>query len=318
MQNKPRYSRISDILDLAIFMASNQTGITLSDIIERYNVSRRTAERMRDSLFFIFPSIDEIKTGDKEKHFGFINFSIKNLVSFNNDDITYIEQAVNNTANKNIREHLLKITEKIKAIIYKNKDYNTEFLVQTESFATKQMPQYKIDVKALNLIRKSIQNSKIIKGIYHNKERILEPLGIIYGEKTYLVAKEKEKGDGVYNYLINKFKDIEQTDKTFKRENFNLQEYVNESFGIYHDEILDVELLFNKEIAEDVKQYIFHPTQTIIEKENKDVIVKFRASGKKEIIRNVFKWGTNCKIITPEKLKDYYIQTLAENIENYK
>ena len=62
MQDKPRYSRVSDILDLAIFMQSKSLGITISDIMERYNVSRRTAERMRDSLLNIFPSIDEIET----------------------------------------------------------------------------------------------------------------------------------------------------------------------------------------------------------------------------------------------------------------
>ena len=60
MQDKPRYSRVSDILDLAIFMQSKSLGITISDIMERYNVSRRTAERMRDSLLNIFSSIDEI------------------------------------------------------------------------------------------------------------------------------------------------------------------------------------------------------------------------------------------------------------------
>jgi len=50
MQNdKPRYSRVSDILDLAIFMSSKLQGVTIKDIQERYNVSRRTAERMRDS-----------------------------------------------------------------------------------------------------------------------------------------------------------------------------------------------------------------------------------------------------------------------------
>ena len=54
MQDKPRYSRVSDILDLAIFMQSKSLGITISDIMERYNVSRRTAERMRDSLLNIY------------------------------------------------------------------------------------------------------------------------------------------------------------------------------------------------------------------------------------------------------------------------
>ena len=68
MQDKPRYSRISDILDFAIFMSSKLHEVTIKDIEKRYNVSRRTAERMRDSLTCIFPSVDEIETNDSQKH----------------------------------------------------------------------------------------------------------------------------------------------------------------------------------------------------------------------------------------------------------
>ena len=82
MNDKPRYSRVSDILDLAIFMSSKIQGVTHSEISERYNVSRRTAERMRDSLTNIFPQIDEIETDDSQKHWGFINYSISNFVTF--------------------------------------------------------------------------------------------------------------------------------------------------------------------------------------------------------------------------------------------
>lgn len=46
MEDKPRYSRVSDILDLIIFMLSKLNGVSLNDIQEKYNVSRRTAERM--------------------------------------------------------------------------------------------------------------------------------------------------------------------------------------------------------------------------------------------------------------------------------
>mgnify|MGYP003306091721 CR=1 FL=1 len=66
-ENKPRYSRVSDILDLAIFMSSKIQGVTINEIAQRYNVSRRTAERMRDSLICIFPQIDEIETDDVQK-----------------------------------------------------------------------------------------------------------------------------------------------------------------------------------------------------------------------------------------------------------
>ena len=61
-EEKPRYSRLSDIIDLATFMSSKIQGVTITEIAERYNVSRRTAERMRDSLMNIFSSVDEIET----------------------------------------------------------------------------------------------------------------------------------------------------------------------------------------------------------------------------------------------------------------
>ena len=90
--DKPRYSRVSDILDLAIFMSSKIQGVTVNEISERYNVSRRTAERMRDSLTCIFPSIDEIETDDTQKHWGFTNYSISNLITFTPKEIANIEQ----------------------------------------------------------------------------------------------------------------------------------------------------------------------------------------------------------------------------------
>ena len=37
-ENKPRYSRVSDILDLAIFMSSKIQGVTINEIAERYNL----------------------------------------------------------------------------------------------------------------------------------------------------------------------------------------------------------------------------------------------------------------------------------------
>ena len=58
MEDKPRYSRVSDIIDLIIFMLSKLNGVSLNDIQERFGVSRRTAERMRDSVLSILPQVD--------------------------------------------------------------------------------------------------------------------------------------------------------------------------------------------------------------------------------------------------------------------
>ena len=318
-EDKPRYSRISDILDLAVFMSSKIQGVTLNDIAERYNVSRRTAERMRDSLTCIFPSIDEIETDDSQKHWGFTNYSISNLITFSPKEILNIEQLQRQTTNEELKEELGKTVEKIKSLSRKDLktvENNIELFMQTEGYAVRQMPQYKISLSVIELIRESLKSSKMVSGIYHEKERLIEPLGLIYGEKIYLIAKEKAKGEDIYTFLLHKFENLKLTEKTFDKGDFDLQEYTNLSFGVYHGEVLNVELLFNKELAQDASQYNFHPTQTCKFNDDGTFTVKFKASGSKEIMWHVFKWGSGCKIVKPISLNKQYKEYLSKVLNN--
>lgn len=219
-----------------------------------------------------------------------------------------------------MKEELGKTIEKLKSLNKKHSlplENNIELYMQTEGYAVRQMPQYKISLESLEVIREAVQHSKMVTGIYHNKERLIEPLGMIYGEKIYLVAREKAKGDGIYNYLLHKFENLKLTDKTFDKGNFDLQEYTNLSFGVYHGEILEVELLFSQELAQEASQFNFHPTQSGKWNADGTYTVNFKASGSKEIIWHVFKWGGGCKIIAPKSLQDEYRTYLKENLDNY-
>lgn len=309
MLDKPRYSRVSDIIDLATYMASKVQGITISDIMERYNVSRRTAERMRDSLMNIFPEVDEIETNDSLKHWGFTNNVISSLISFKPKEIANIEQLQRRTTNKELKSELTDTITKIKALANKrqnNAEENIELFMQTEGYAVRQMPQYSIDFNTLEIIRKALQTSRKVTGIYHGKQREIEPLGMIYGSKIYLIAREKAKGDDIYNYLLHKFSDLKLTEKTFDKGDFNLQEYAKESFGVYHGEILNVKLLFSKELAQEASNFNFHPTQRGKFNDDGTYTVTFKASGDKEIIWHVFRWGEGCKILAPKSLQNEY------------
>ena len=316
MEVKPRYSRVSDILDLMTFILSRVQGVTLGDIMERYNVSRRTAERMRDSLLNIFPDFEELDyIQDDYKHWGFSNRAYSRLVSFNPEEIANLEQIKEVLSNTKTLDTLEKTIEKLKALTTKHHttlEDEIEMLLHTEGFAIRQKPNYNIDISTLSVVRDAIQNSKIIKGIYHDKERILKPLGVIYGEKTYLVAKEDTKGDGIYNYILHKLKNLQITDKTFDKGDFNMEEHSKRSFGVYQGEIMDVKLLFSAQVAEDILCYNFHPTQRIEQQPDGTVLVAFQASGPLEIIWHLFKWGKDVKILSPEKLKETYRKYINE------
>ena len=70
--NKPRYSRISDLLELLITIERSSDGITLQYVIDEFGVSRRTAERMLKVLREIDPNIVELDyILDSKKHYGY-------------------------------------------------------------------------------------------------------------------------------------------------------------------------------------------------------------------------------------------------------
>ena len=77
MEDKLRYSRVSDILELLVIMQSKVLGVTLTEIADRFHVSRRTAERMRDAVCNALPQIVELPSGTKTKYWGFENSFLK-------------------------------------------------------------------------------------------------------------------------------------------------------------------------------------------------------------------------------------------------
>ena len=76
--------------------------------------------------------------------------------------------------------------------------------------------------------------------------------------------------------------------------------------------------MFKSEVAEDVLNYNFHPTQKIKQNEDGTVTVKFKASGDKEILWHIFRWGENVKIVSPKNLKQQYIQMLEGVLQTQK
>ncbi len=62
-----RYQRSVEIEDLVVALAVTRQGLTISDIAERYDVSRRTAERMRDAVGERFPLVEAARSGGERR-----------------------------------------------------------------------------------------------------------------------------------------------------------------------------------------------------------------------------------------------------------
>lgn len=333
MEDKPRYSRITDLIELIVFMSSKLEGVSLNDIQEHFNVSRRTAERMRDSVLFALPQVEEIPSVGRVKRWGFPTYSLSELVYFSSDEIAFLEKLKTNCDDVSGCE-LQEIITKLKALNRRKlpelKEH-VELLMKSEGYAISQSQSYKVDFKLVSDIRLAIKENRKISAIYKDKKRLLIPLGLIYGEKIFLVAKEsatpadkgvnkgvnkgvqKEKEDErIRQYVLHKLKDVKVTYDNFEPEIFDLKEYSKNSFGVFQGKVYNVKLKFIPEAADDVINYNFHPTQKIKQQPDGSVIVTFKASGDKHIIWNLFKWGYAVEILAPQELKNIYKDYIDE------
>lgn len=320
-EEQARYPKLGKILNLIIKMQSRYSGITLNDIQEELEVSRRSAERLRDVLIWEIPQIEELPTTGREKHWGFSRSShLREIISFSKDEIAELEGIKNNLQLDSTKDVLNGIVDKLKALSRKNAteiEDAIEILLKTEGSAVTQKPSYKIDIQILDTIRQAIKENLRIKCKYDDRDKILSPFGIVYGANIYLIGVEGDKPDP-YVYRLHKVTDIELTEEKFDKGDFDIKEYANRSFGVYQNEIIKVELRFSKEVAEDVLNYNFHPTQKVKQNDDGTVTVKFKASGELEILWHIFRWGDKVQIISPKSLKKEYVEYLENVLEVQK
>jgi len=89
-----RYQRAVEIEDLVLALAQSRRGLTVDDVAERYGVSRRTAERMRDAVAERFPLAEvEATPGDRRKRWRLVHRDVRALVRLGPEDARLIEEA---------------------------------------------------------------------------------------------------------------------------------------------------------------------------------------------------------------------------------
>jgi len=90
-----RYQRAVEIEDLVVTLARSRQGLTIHEISERYEVSRRTAERMRDAVAERFPVVEGPRhDGDRRKRWRIDGHALPDLLPLRAAERAVVARAV--------------------------------------------------------------------------------------------------------------------------------------------------------------------------------------------------------------------------------
>ena len=103
-----------------------------------------------------------------------------------------------------------------------------------------------------------------------------------------------------HNFILMNIKAVTVLPDTFVYpKDFSLRTYAAQSFGTFQETPVDVEWLFDKEVADEASHYIFHPSQTMTKNPDGTLTVRFRAGGCMEMDWHLYTWGGHVKVIKP-------------------
>jgi predicted DNA-binding transcriptional regulator YafY len=319
-----RHEKAGLLLDLARRLAASAEGLTLDEMAAAIGVGRRTAERMRDALWGLFPNLEEIEDPPTKRFriSGGLDGLFQNPTPEELVELGKAAEALRAAGAPSRAEALRSLETKIRAATraaaLRRVGPDVEALMRAETIAVQAGPRPFEDEAVIAAIRGAIKAMKALEFRYDGgsrpgERRRVTPFGIMFGHNNYLVAAELGAQEP-RTFRLDRIGDLEALDiPTSAPAGFDLQDFAHRSFGIYQGggpQAVALQILPDR--ADDALRWRFHPSQTSERLGDGSVIVRFTAAGMLELAWHLFTWGPSVRVLAPESLRRLMVEELSK------
>lgn len=324
-----RYKRVGDIVKLTIRL-QGMGGLTRDDIMDEFKVSRRTAERMCDAVEGVFGALEDVGKGERRRRWSLQSSELGQLVRVSPEESADLESAAAGLERASLTElaaSLRKLRVKLQAILRSRssdeREFDLEMLMRTEGLAMRAGPRPRLEEGLLSVLREGIKFSRVVEfdylaqGTGRRSPRRVQPYGVLYGNRAFLVGKIDSDGD-VRLWRLANVSGARSSMERFERDQaFDLQNYAKRSFGTFQEKPMEVVLRFNADAARDAAAFLFHPEQTVTENEDGSVTVRFKAGGIEEMCWHLVTWEDGVTVEKPARLRRRLIEMCSSLAEHH-
>jgi predicted DNA-binding transcriptional regulator YafY len=302
-------------------LISSRIGKSAADLADDLDCHPRTVYRDLEALQVAgFPIYNERVEGknlwsvlDTVKHQIPVPFTLTELMAlhFSSDML----KAFKETAFYDSLESLFK---KVKTTLPPESARYLKNIEQTLQVGLKPYKQYSSFKGIINRVNDAAVNKKSIEIVYFTQSRKKEsrrrvdPYRIWFFNGTFYMIGFCHVRKEVRIFALDRIKMLSQTDAGFEiPEDFDLEEFMRPSFGVFQGEPVKVRIWFSADIAGYIKEKIWHESQKIYNQTDGSIIFEAEVAGTEEIKFWVMNWGSQAEVLEPEKLREE-IRTEAE------
>jgi predicted DNA-binding transcriptional regulator YafY len=310
--------KILDVLRLAEAALARENGINLEDIQQLLKLRTRTAQRLIHLFEEAFPAVEKRKDPDRTRWWKLHDEPLIRYQGIREKELASLETAIQRARQhgaplevhhlESIRDRMLASMTPMDARTIKR---NTKAVLEARGHAYRPGPRARLNPDVLAAIEEALETSMQLLVSYQGKEdavatdRTLDPYGLLFGIREYLIARDPEKDDRLRSFRLDRIAAITVSDQTFQKDpEVDLQAHAAKAFGSYYseEEYGPVAWQFSPEAAKVAREFEFHPDQCVEDTDCGGMIVRFSASGWLEMAWHLYKWGDGVTVLEPPGL----------------
>lgn len=311
------FAKAQDLLRLAQIAAARRGGICLEEIGSEFGVSHRTAQRMTDALEATFANVTIEEREDRRRYWRVADPQLVRLQPRPEATVEALEIAIRTAREENRSRHVDALNDLRDGLIARlpPKDaYRTEADVEAVLGALGHVmrpgPRVLLAPKIIDSVIEGLRGPfrlRIVYGAPGAQPRTIEPHGLLLGPRSYLVARQPDRGEDFLNFRMDRIVKADCLDESFAfQKDFSLGEYAARAFGAYQDasQFGEVVWRFTPEAAARAAEFLFHPSQTLEYEDDGSLIVRFHAAGWLEMAWFLYQWGDAVEVLEPSELRN--------------
>ncbi|MBO4386230.1 MAG: transcriptional regulator [Treponema sp.] len=239
--------------------------------------------------------------------------------------VAVLEPLLQQYRNTPLETQMLSIFKKIESCLPDKITIDTSVLDPKISFIPDRVEIIKPEL--FKIIFDSIKRSRSLSFEYRPlqktsfMQRTIDPYhAVCQRGNWYVIGKCHDKGD-VRIFSFGRMKNALVTNEKFSiPKDFKTSDYFDSEMGVWlSDKIpVEVELLFDKEIATYATNRIWHSEQKLEERQDGSVYLKFKTTQKNELMRFILGQGHTVKLLSPQTLVDELKAELKRTQEMYE
>ncbi len=184
-------------------------------------------------------------------------------------------------------------------------------LDRSVSARTSQSKDYSHASEVLRLLQQALQEHRTVEAEYHSfgrdafSHRRLDPLHLWYQQGGMYLAAYCHTRRQVLTFALERFRQVRVTiDAFLPPPDFNLDRYLESSFGPFRGEPVRVLLRFSRQVARYVAERNWHPSQALSPLLTGELEMILRVPVSPELRRWILGYGKDVEVLEPKALRE--------------